>query len=77
MHGILPVFVAKQGAERDWQEKLVVRRNLGEKKMKYKKPQIVAKSDAKKSYVAGCPTNTVVANYCSDANTSCMCGKLD
>ena len=26
--------------------------------MAYKKPQIVAKSAAKKQFVAGCPTNT-------------------
>ena len=29
-----------------------------EPKMAYKKPQIVAKSAAKQSFVAGCPTNT-------------------
>ena len=27
--------------------------------MTYKKPKMVAKSVAKKSYVAGCPTNTI------------------
>ena len=29
-----------------------------EPKMAYKKPQIVAKSASKQSFVAGCPTNT-------------------
>ena len=44
--------------------------------MAYKKPQIVAKSVAKKSYVAGCPTNTPYAINCSPYNTACMCGDL-
>ncbi|MCI5779446.1 MAG: hypothetical protein MR051_06500 [Lentisphaeria bacterium] len=45
--------------------------------MAYKKPQMVAKSSAKKSYVAGCPTRTPERHYCSNLNISCMCGKLD
>ena len=44
--------------------------------MAYKKPQMVAKSNAKKSYVAGCPTNTPVATACWIDNTTCMCGPL-
>ena len=35
-----------------------VRRRQGIKEMSYKKPQIVAKSAAKQSYVAGCPSRT-------------------
>ncbi len=45
--------------------------------MAYKKPQIVAKASAKKSYVAGCPEKTpMVLNRCSNLNTSCCCGPL-
>ena len=44
--------------------------------MAYKKPQMVAKSSAKKSYVAGCPTNTYYIPNCSSANYSCMNGQL-
>ena len=44
--------------------------------MAYKKPQMVAKSVAKKSYVAGCPTKTVYDKSCSSWNTECMCGPL-
>ena len=45
--------------------------------MAYKKPQMVAKSSAKKSYVAGCPTNTLVYNGCHSSNRNCLCGPLD
>jgi len=45
--------------------------------MAYKKPQMVAKSVAKKSYVAGCPTGTLVWDHCTGANSSCMCGSLN
>ena len=48
-----------------------------EPEMAYKKPQMVAKASAKKSYVAGCPEKTVINMSCSYWNTSCMCGKLD
>ena len=44
--------------------------------MAYKKPQIVAKSDAQQSFVAGCPTNEVHNTSCSSGNTRCMCGPL-
>ena len=45
--------------------------------MAYKKPQMVAKSNAKKSYVAGCPTNTPWSvDSCTSFNTSCMCGPV-
>ena len=45
--------------------------------MAYKKPQMVAKSSAKKSYVAGCPVNSVCNLGCNCLNTACMMGKLD
>lgn len=45
--------------------------------MAYKKPQIIAKSEAKQSYVADCPTNEVRDRYCSSFNTTCMCGPLN
>ena len=44
---------------------------------KYQKPQIVAKSDAKKSYVAGCPAIREWVNGCNALNSSCNMGKLD
>ena len=45
--------------------------------MAYKKPQMVAKASAKKSYVAGCPERVPVFTNCNYANTSCMCGPLN
>ena len=44
--------------------------------MSYKKPEIVASSEATQSYVAGCPTEKVVYTSCSTSNTRCMCGPL-
>lgn len=44
--------------------------------MSYKKPVIVASSEATQSYVAGCPTEKVVSTYCTSSNTKCMCGPL-
>lgn len=44
--------------------------------MSYKKPEIVASSEATQSYVAGCPTNEVRATFCTSMNTQCMCGPL-
>lgn len=43
----------------------------------YKKPQMVAKADAKKSFTAGCPTEEVLFTSCSIGNTKCMCGPLE
>lgn len=48
-----------------------------EPKMAYKKPQMVAKASAKKSYVAGCPEITPAYTGCTSSNTSCMCGPLN
>ena len=45
--------------------------------MAYKKPQIVAKAVAKKSYVAGCPEKTVFYTHCSQSNNCCFCGQLN
>ena len=45
--------------------------------MAYKKPQMVAKSSAKKSYVAGCPANSYCSSGCTPANTCCMMGNLN
>jgi hypothetical protein len=45
-----------------------------ETEMSYKKPQIVAKSTAKQSFVAGCPTNSYSTGYkgrCHPANAKC------
>lgn len=43
----------------------------------YKKPQMVAKADAKKSFTAGCPTEFPVFTSCSSANEKCYCGPLN
>ena len=45
-------------------------------KMAYKKPKMVAKSSAKKSYVAGCPERTQMIDYCHNQNKSCQVGPL-
>lgn len=44
--------------------------------MSYKKPQIIAKSAAKQSFVAGCPEKTTCYNNCTIANSKCMMGNL-
>lgn len=43
--------------------------------MSYKKPEIVAKSEAKQSFVAGCPEK-VPTRSCFSGNIKCMCGPL-
>lgn len=43
--------------------------------MAYKKPQIVAKSAARQSFVAGCPEKKPM-NACTGWNRDCMCGPL-
>ncbi len=43
--------------------------------MSYKKPEIVAASEATQSYVAGCPTNKPYPG-CTSMNGKCMCGNL-
>ena len=45
--------------------------------MAYKKPQMVAKASAKKSYVAGCPEQTPWNTSCDRQNTRCCCGPLN
>ena len=45
--------------------------------MAYKKPQIIAKSEPKQTYVAGCVEKTVQNPNCSTSNTRCMCGPLN
>jgi len=47
-----------------------------EPEMAYKKPEIVAKSEAKQSFVAGCQEKTVFVTRCNSANAKCMCGPL-
>ena len=43
--------------------------------MAYKKPQIVAKSAAKQSFVAGCPPERMIITCpCSSAVRKCMVG---
>lgn len=44
--------------------------------MSYKKPEIVASSEATQSYVAGCPTHDVHSTSCDVFNDRCMCGPL-
>ena len=45
--------------------------------MAYQKPEVVAKSAAKESFVAGCPTNELQTRYCDMTNRYCMCGPLN
>lgn len=42
--------------------------------MAYKKPQIVAKSAAKQSMVAGCPSLKVYGTGCCPSVNRCLCG---
>ena len=44
--------------------------------MAYKKPQIVAKSAAKQTFVAGCPEKTQKFNHCTPTNKTCQCGPV-
>lgn len=44
--------------------------------MSYKKPQVVAKSVAKQSFVAGCPTIHTQTMACSSFNKKCETGRL-
>lgn len=48
-----------------------------EPKMAYKKPEIVAKSEAKQSFVAGCPTSNVNQGDCSNpvVRNRCQMGR--
>ena len=41
--------------------------------MAYKKPQVVAKSAPKQSFVAGCGVNIPVHNHCHTQNSKCYC----
>ncbi len=43
--------------------------------MTYQKPVVVAQAEAKKSYVAGCPTETSTP-WCTNMNRRCECGDL-
>lgn len=47
-----------------------------EPEMVYRRPEIVAKSEAKQSFVGGCPEKTYVGNICHTANARCMVGKV-
>lgn len=43
--------------------------------MAYKKPEVVAKSEAKQSLVGGCPTNKAWPDCCQ-VNRNCMAGPV-
>lgn len=43
---------------------------------KYQKPQIVAKSAPKQTFVAGCPEKTAAYTTCTTINNKCLCGPL-
>lgn len=43
--------------------------------MSYKKPEVVAKSAAKESFVAGCPYKSFIT-HCTSENVTCMTGRL-
>lgn len=40
--------------------------------MAYKKPQIIAKSEAKQSFVAGCGLNNSMGKACGSVNYDCQ-----
>ena len=42
--------------------------------MAYKKPEVVAKSDAKQSFVAGCGVEKMTHNGCNFTTLKCMVG---
>ena len=45
--------------------------------MAYKKPEVVAKSEAKESFVAGCPEKRpTLSSGCSYSNSFCYTGRL-
>ena len=44
--------------------------------MAYKKPQIVAKSAAKQTFVAGCPAKIPYNSTQCTLNRSCECGSV-
>ena len=45
--------------------------------MAYQKPEVVAKSAAKESFVAGCPVEKVRTTRCDWGNNACFCGPLE
>lgn len=55
-----------------YKQQTVTNKKERSKKMAYKKPQIVAKSEAKQVYVAGCPTHNVNP-ACAVSNYQCQC----
>ena len=45
--------------------------------MAYKKPEVIAKSEVRQSFVGGCPEKTLVMIYgCHTGNARCMVGKV-
>ena len=44
--------------------------------MAYKKPEVVAKSETKQSFVGGCPGKTIRYSQCTNNNAMCAMGPL-
>ena len=44
--------------------------------MAYKKPEVVVKSEAKQSFVAGCSEQRIFHSGCASLNAKCMVGNL-
>lgn len=44
--------------------------------MAYKKPEVVAKSEVKQSFVGGCPEQRILHSGCASMNQKCMVGNL-
>lgn len=44
--------------------------------MAYKKPEVIAKSEVKQSFVAGCPEQRILHSGCASMNQKCMIGNL-
>ena len=45
--------------------------------MAYKKPEVVAKSEAKQSFVAGCAVEKMICGGCNYTTRKCMVGPMN
>ena len=70
-----PLATVLQAVERLYSTKKTKQER--KKNMSYKKPEIVASSEATQPYVAGCPTNNLQHSSCSFLNKKCLCGPLN
>ena len=45
--------------------------------MAYKKPEVIAKSEAKQSFVAGCGVEKMICGGCNHVTIKCMVGPMN